>query len=266
MFQRLWRRWATVVAVLAVVAPTPAYADIQILVEELDAGSNVVGSSSFFVGSPSGSTTFFQPFSYSSTNGHFTLSGFAGTNSNLGLANASLSTSFTGGFTSQFDASQRHMLRITITDDRYTAGSLPYLLTNSAGVAVGFSGGSIQVNSFSRVIDPTDPTAIPASSTTQLADGPTIGTPTPVATDSLPAGDPSLRITRSLLGALPTPYGIQQVIILSFEQTGTIDPGSTFTGSAGVRADPVPAPGGLVLALVALPMLGWRRWRQRGTV
>jgi hypothetical protein len=255
-------RWAvaclaSVVALCA--SPARSSADVQILVEELNASATVVGSSSFSVGQPSGSTTFFQNFSYSTNGGFFTLSGETGTNSQLGTRNASLSTSFTGGFTSAFDATQGHTLRITVTDDNYTGHSNLNSLLNSAGVALGFAGGTITVDSFSRVYNPSDSTATPASSTSQLAGGPTVGSVTPTASDSLPTGNSNNRVTQSNVSGLPSTYAIQQVILISFDQTGTIDPDSTFTGSAGARIDPVPAPGGLALALIGLPLIGLRR-------
>lgn len=258
-------RWmvAGLAAVVAVCSsPGRSSAEVQILVEELNASAQVVGSSSYSVGSPSGISTFFQTFSYSSPNGFFTLSGSTGTNSQLNTLNASLSSSFTGGFTPSFDPTQGHTLRITVTDDKYSGNGNPTTLLNSAGASLGFAGGTIQVDSFSRIYDPTDPGAIPASSTSALANGPTVGSPTPTAIDTLPVGDPNLRITQSNISGLPTTYAIQQVINISFIQSGTIDTNSTWAGSAGARIDPtlaVPAPGGLALALVGLPLIGLRR-------
>ena len=273
MLQRQLRWIAAGLAAIAVVcfAPARSSAEVQILVEELNASSTVVGSSAYTVGSPAGATTFFQNFSYSSPTGQFTLNGSTGTNSHQGTLNASLSTSFTAGFTSNFDPSQPHTLRITITDDKFTSNGASAMLRNSAGVALGFAGGSIQVDSFSRIYDPTAAGAVAASSTSTLADGPTSGGPTGVATDTLPSDPNNTRITSSDVSGLSTPYAIQQVILISVNQTGSIDPSSTFTGSAGARVDPttraVPAPGGLALGLIALPLLGLRRtFRKRAAV
>ncbi|AMV23477.1 hypothetical protein VT84_03645 [Gemmata sp. SH-PL17] len=267
MLQRQLRWIVAGCAAAAVIgfAPARSSAEVQILVEELNASSTVVGSSAYTVGSPTGATTFFQNFSYSSPTGQFTLSGTTGTNSQLGTLNASLSTSFTAGFTSNFDPTQGHTLRITVTDDKYTSNGAPAVLQNSAGVALGFAGGSIQVDSFSRIYDPTASGSVAASNTGTLADGTTLGGPTGVATDSLPSDPTNARITSANVSGLNTPYAIQQVILISVSQNqnGSIDPNSTFTGSAGARVDPttraVPAPGGLVLGLVALPLFGLRR-------
>lgn len=262
------RHLRLVVASLSIVAaicfsPAQSKAEVQILVEELNASSTVVASSAYFVGSPSGATTFFQSFNYSSASGHFTLSGQTGTNSHQGTLNASLSTSFTAGFTNNFVAADAHSLRITVTDDEYASNGNPTALLNSSGVAFGFAGGTIQVDSFSRIYDPNAAGSTPASSMTTLANGTTVGGPTPVATDSLPSNASNQRITSADVMGLPSPYAIQQVILISIMQTGTIDPSSTFTGSAGARVDPtaraVPAPGGLALALIGLPLIGLRR-------
>jgi hypothetical protein len=267
-------RW-TVAGIAAVVAlcssPARSRADVQILVEELNASGSVVGSSGYTVGTPSGSTTFFQNFSYSSPNGYFTLSGTVGTNSQLGTINASLSTSFTGGFTSNFNPSQGHTLQIIVTDDGFSGNGQSSTLLNSAGASQGFVGGTIDVASASSVYNPNTSTSVPASSTTQLASGPSLGGPTPTASDSLPSSGTNNQETQSNISGLPDTYAIQQVINISFTQTGSIDPDSTFGGTAGARIiptiDTVPAPGGLALALVGLPLIGLRHaLRKRGVV
>jgi hypothetical protein len=259
-------RWLAAAVAVACLAPASARAEIQVLVEELDASGVTVGQSAFAVGVPSGGSTFFQGFSYSTTGGHFTLDGTAGTNSHRGTVNASLSTSFTAGFTSNFDPSQGHTLRITITDDKYTSAGAASVLTNTAGVASGFAGGTVQVDSFSSILQ--TPLTVPASSTTELATGTTIGGPTPVATDMLPVPPvPTTRVTTANMSSLPPQYAIQQVIIISINQTGPIDPAATFTGSAGARVDPrpIPTPSALALALIGLPLIGLRRVLRKRT-
>jgi hypothetical protein len=260
-------RW-TVAGLAAIVAigytPARARADVQILVEELTSTGSVFASSAFTVGVPSGSTTFFQNFSYSSPNGYFTLTGSVGTNSQLGTPNASLTTSFTGGFTSNFNAASGHSLQIIVTDDGFTGNGQPTMLINSAGASTGFIGGTIEVSSSSTILNPDTPSSIPASSTTQLATGPLIAGPTSTAFDSLPSNGNPNQETQSDLTGLPSSYAIQQTIDISFTPTGTIDTESTFGGSAGARIIPstasvVPAPGGLALALIGLPLIGLRR-------
>jgi hypothetical protein len=247
-------RWvvAGIAAIVAVCSsPARSSADIQILVQELSASNTVIASSSFS-GTPSGNT-FFQPFSYSSANPNsmFTLSGTVATNSASGTFNSSLDASFTGGFNSNFNAPAGNTIKITVTDTGFKGNNLPTPLLNTAGASQGFTGGAIEVDSFSRILIP------------PFTPGTPLGSPTPTASDSVPATPSNNQQTHSNFSGLPGSYAIQQVITIAFTQApgATIDEESTFGGTAGARIDPsaVPAPGGLALALVGLPLIGLRR-------
>jgi hypothetical protein len=48
---------------------------------------------------------------------------------------------------------------------------------------------------------------------------------------------------------------VQQVLTVTVDPTSA----STFGGSGGANVSPVPAPGGLALALIGLPLIGLRR-------
>ncbi len=260
MILRTFRLLAAAVAVVCL-APSRSNAEMQILVEELNASSSVVGSSNFTVGTPTGVNTFSQSFSYSSPTGHFTLDGLLRTNSHLGTPNASLTTSFTAGFTTNYVAIDGHTLRITVTDDGFGSTGASATFTNTAGASSGFAGGTVQVDSFSRLLD-SGLMTVPASSTTNLAAGPTLAGPTATASDAVPDNSGLVDTTTANVSGLPSPYAIQQVINVSITQNGTIDQSSTFGGTAGARVEPnapVPAPGGLALALIGLPLIGLRR-------
>jgi hypothetical protein len=248
-------RWIGAAAVaLGAVCSSPARsaAEVTVVVEELSA-SNAVLSSSTVSGTPTGSTTFFQSFNFSSS--YFTLSGVAGTNSQTGAVNASLSTSFTGGFNSppngSFDQNAGHTLKIIVTDNGYAGNGNPTDLLNTAGASQGFANGSIVVSSSSVGLNSTDSSVIAG--------------PTPTATDTITNGAAGgTQQTLSNVSALPSTYGIQQTISISFVPNPgqNIDTASTFAGSAGARIEPnaaVPAPGGLALALIGLPLVGGRR-------
>jgi hypothetical protein len=69
--------------------------------------------------------------------------------------------------------------------------------------------------------------------------------------------------TTGNIANLPTPYSILQTIFVYVQPTSNINVASTFGGTASTDvitdAVPVPAPGGLALALIGLPLLGLRR-------
>ena len=92
------------------------------------------------------------------------------------------------------------------------------------------------------------------------------GTPlapaTAIASDTRPGGGVS-PTTSMGVPVVPGAFAIQQTITVTANVTTGIQSGSTFGGSASstvfTSAAPVPAPAGLVLALVGLPILGYRR-------
>jgi hypothetical protein len=71
--------------------------------------------------------------------------------------------------------------------------------------------------------------------------------------------DPMVQFTRS------GPYSLTHRIVLTLSAGSSFAGGET-TGTRGIPSQVVPAPGGLLLALAALPALAagglWRRWRQ----
>ena len=255
-------RWlaASLAAVAAVcLAPARSEAGIQVLVEELNASSVVVGTPAYFTGTPSG--LFSQPFTYSGSQFSI-LSGGAITNSALGTTPASLSSNFGIGV---LVANPTNSLRITVTDDGYTAGaSMPAQLRNTASVSIA-TDAAAQVTSFSRVL--LDPLTVPTSSTTAVASGTQVGSVTPPATDVRPDTLGVSPVTTSIIDPLPGKYALQQVILISIPVGVNTPANTSFSGTAGVTATPVPAPGGLALALVGLPLLGLRRvFRKRAAV
>jgi hypothetical protein len=243
---------ATVVALCA--SPARSSADVQVLVEELNATSQIV-SSHFTTGTPSSAGTVSFSFSLAS----YTGGGFVTTTSVLG-GTPSLTPSFSGVFTNAGTAAA-DTLRITVTDDGFTAAGVSGVLQNQAATSNGISGGGEQVNTFSQIF--TVPLSTPASSTTSVATGTPVVGPTAVASASSPA-NPSLNpLTSENVSGLPSNFAIQQTLVVSFNQNAGSSLSGTFGGSGGafitVNPAAVPAPGGLALALVGLPLLGLRR-------
>jgi hypothetical protein len=255
MFLRHARWLVASLATIAgiVLAPARSDAGIQVLIEELDASSNVVGTPGYFTGTPSG-TLYSQAFTFSGSQFSI-LSGSAITNSasSPAIVPASLSANFGIGVLVD---NPTDTLRITVTDDGYSAGhGLPAVLRNTASVSIA-TDAAAQVDSFSRLL--ATPLTFPGSST-QPPDSTTLGGPTPTATDVRPDTLGVSPVTTALVSSLPDHYALQQVIIISIPPGVNTPQGTSFNGTAGVTATPVPAPGGLALALVGLPLLGLRR-------
>ncbi len=256
MFLRQLRWIAAGVAIVAAVCASPAQskADIQILVEELD-GSNVpfAATRQFTTSAGSGATSF---------NGtYFTgLVTVSSNSSTPGASVASLTPSFSGQLTSAFNVAQDYKLRITVTDDGFTPNGPNGTLRVQTSGSTGFASGTESVASETRIYNPNAGSQVPATSTTQLANGATVAGPVSLFT---PNGTLVTNGAGLPVAGLSSPYAIQQTIIVSF--SGNIPANATFgaTGGASVTSDTppaaVPAPGGLALALIALPLLGLRR-------
>ncbi|MFM8271251.1 MAG: hypothetical protein ACKODX_02855 [Gemmata sp.] len=270
-------RWAVAgLAVVAAVCASPARskADVQILVEEYAGPGGtgaLVGSSTFFVGAPTAGNFFAQPFSFTAPGGYYSVSsGSTLTNSGLGTTEASLSTSFNVGITSAYNSTAPHSLRITVTDDNFTSDGLSQNLTNGVSVPLLPSNALSTVSSFSRIYNPTS--GVTAANSGLLAgyltSNPSVAAPNLGITDPAVLTNASQTSTSTLVAGLPSPYAVQQEIVVTVSGPQSLI-GKTFTvnASAETVSNPVPAPGGLMLALAALPVLGLRRTlRKRAAV
>lgn len=242
MLLRKFRRLAAALAVVAAVAASPATsrADVQILVEELNNGA-VVGSTSATLGG-SGTTTYNGT---AFTNVLVTVS----TNSATPSQVASLTPSFSGQLTSQFNPAVS-TLRVTVSDNGFTANGPTGTFRVQTSGSNGFAEGTQAVASTTRIFN--------TGSSGTVAGPVNLSTPN----GTLVTNGDGLAVS-----GLPNPYGIQQTITVSY--TGPVTANATFgaTGGASMTSDAppppppsaVPAPGGLVLALVALPLVGLRR-------
>jgi hypothetical protein len=260
---RFARRLAAGLAVAAAVCLSPARskADVQILVQEYTAGPN--GALGSLVGQ---SFTNYNPgqvaaangilsYSYSSaaSNSEYVLGGFVSTSSfNPADPNASLNPSFSGGFKSGFTPASAsgplNILKVTVTDDSFNGRGGDRILTNDGAT----TNGTLTVSTYSQILDQL---TVPASSNASVATGTVIGGPTGETVASRP-GSPSDHSTPPVsVSSLPDTYAVQQVLTVTVDPTSA----STFGGSGGANVSPVPAPGGLALALIGLPLIGLRR-------
>ncbi len=243
-------RWAACLAVLTAFGLTPARsrADTQILVQEVG---------------PNGTTT--QIFA-SSTNITTSLPSFSSViitaNPNSGTISSLTTTVNATPIAVGFNPAVS--IRVVVTSDGFTTPNIggDALVTNNAAASSAIGGGQNMLTSNTQLLN--NPLTVPPSSTTNQATGTTLGGATGVATDIRPSGNASQQTTSAITN-FPGSFTIQQTITAQAINVGPggIASGSTLGGSASslVATSPsgVPAPGGAVLALIGLPLLGLRR-------
>lgn len=241
-------RWlvAGIAAVAGIcLSPARSSAEVTILVEELNASGNVIAGTSQTFGAGGGTYT----------NGQY-FSGSVGltTNSNTTPTSvASLTPTFNGILNPSFDVTQDHKLRVTATDTGFkpngTTGTLQVKVSGSNGLATGTE--TLVEDTF--IYNPL--TGSPSSPIDQIKN------------NISPNGDLKI-VTKDINGLSNPTYAIQQTLTISF--SGTIPANATFGASGGASVtsnSAVPAPGGLALALIGLPLIGLRRvFRKRTEV
>lgn len=240
MFLRHTRWLVAGIAAFAGICLSPARsnAEVTILVEELNASGTVVATSGVqSLGNGSGSISF---------NGIYFTNGLATvtTNSDAASPVASLIPGFTGRLV---DVTQDHKLRITVSDDQFQPNGPNGTLKVQVSGSTGFASGAETIVSDTRIYDP-------ATNATILE------------VNNLISPDGTLKEKIVGTQGLTDPYAIQQTLTISF--SGAIPANSVFgsTGGASLTSSPVPAPGGLALALIGLPLIGLRRaLRKRAT-
>lgn len=230
-------RWMTagLVALAAIgFAPARSSAEVTILVEELDSSGGTVASQLTTLGG-SGVTTF--------TGSHFTGLVTVSTNSGSASSVASLTPAFSGQLTSAFDVTAGHTLKITVTDNNFVPNGLEGTLKAQTSGSTGFAEGTLDVEGSTMIFDPSAPGT------------PLVGPLSQTATGGM------LQENTVGVAGLTNPFAIQQSLEVSFR--GNVTPNGTFgaTGGASVTSsnNAVPAPGGLALALIGLPLIGLRR-------
>jgi hypothetical protein len=244
-------RWLTaglLAAATLLAAPSRSDAGTQILIEEIDSGGAVFGTTQIVSGtSATFSTANFLNISVTAT-------------ANTG-AISSLTTTVSAAPAASFDTS--HQLRVIVTDDGFVNPfpGQPALVENNAAASSGIGGGQNILTNQTQLLN------VPLSPGTGQTASPASGTPlgdeTQPAIDIRPLGLVS-PTTTSNVSNMPAQFAIQQTILVRAATAGTIASGSTLGGSASSIVSTnapaaVPAPAGLVLALAAVPVLGLRR-------
>jgi hypothetical protein len=229
-------------------APSRSQADITIQIQEVDGSGNPVGAPQIF-----GPTSLGSLNTSSTTTTSFSISN-VGTSLGTGSNAASITTNLNLGFTSNFASNSTDGLEIIVTASNLTntAPGAPATFTNQAGASNGIidNNGSVSV-----------------SSTTSINSSTGNGTTSPSLATAGSSGNVEGPTTNSNVASLPSSYSIVQTIFVYVQPTGSINTASTFGGTistdVNTNAVPVPAPGGLALALIGLPLVGLRRALRR---
>jgi len=250
-------RWLSAGVLAAAVlfgAPSRSDAGISVLVEEVDAGGNVVpgGSQAAFT-SPLLTGTFVVNAlpTPSFTSVSVTVNRSTGIASSLNTITSTVNLRPNGVLTGD------HFLRVIVTDDGFL-NSNPggtATLTDDAGVSAGINGGSNTAQVVSQLKNGTLPG--PLSNIGAATTGSSNTTPGGLKVNSPPVNIPSL----------PGQFGVEQTILIIASADPTAEGiaiNSTLGGTLSTvitsrTPDVVPAPAGVALALVGLPLLGLRR-------
>jgi hypothetical protein len=236
-------------------APSLSRADITITVYEVDSGGNQVGAALGTFTSLPGQNNFTisgvntDIFNISSLNSTLTGNGTFG----------SLSTSFTLTISDNFNQAAGNGLQfvITATGASNSFPGQPASFTNNAGASSGIAGTGGQ-NNIAGINSVTAVTTVEGSSSppsnSQVGD----------------TGSSTTGTTNGNVANLPNPYSILQTInvyAIPVNDGAVISFGATFAGTASstvtANSAAIPAPGGLILALAAIPVLGARRYLRR---
>jgi hypothetical protein len=136
------------------------------------------------------------------------------------------------------------------------------MLNNGVSIPLLPTGAASETSTFSRIYNPTS--GVTAANSGLLAGyltaTPNVPAPNLAITDPAVITGADQNATSVPVAGLPSPYAIQQEIVVTVTGPQSLV-GKTFTVNASAQtvSNPVPAPGGLVLALAALPVLGLRR-------
>lgn len=250
-----WLTAALLAAAALVASPARSQAGIQILIQETDTTGTINYGAAQYFGGPS--------VLGAATSSFASISITVNTSSGVASAINSLTTTVNTKPSAAFDPTR--VLRVWVTDDGFLntfAGSTA-LVENNAAASAAVAGGTNTLTNISELL---------GGALTQPPTGPltgsSLGSPTAIAADTRPGGGIS-PTTTSNIASLPGAFAIQQTITVRATPTSSngIDPQSTLGGSASTLvltdAPVVPAPAGIVLALIGLPILGARRILRR---
>jgi hypothetical protein len=253
-------RWyvASVLAIGAtVLAPTRSQADIYIQVSEYNATTNTTVSVLPMVDLGPNPVTAIPPLSITpQTTANFALGGAV--SFGQGTNGVSMTTTLSLGINSNFNTNvpvgTNEQLLITLMATNISNGS-PINATTTISNNSGASN-ALELASSDGTVTVTSSTSVPGVVGS--------GTGNSVASNPGSAGSVGGPTTTSIFSGVPSSYDVTQTIVVQLTPNAALAGNSTFGGTVSsdvnTNAVPaVPAPGGLVLALVGLPLIGLRR-------
>lgn len=236
-------------AAVLLAAPSAAQAGISVLVQEVDAGGNTLGSAQTFT-SPNLTGTFTTNAMPTPNFGSISIT----VNRSTGLASDLNTLTTTVNLRPNSILTGDHFLQVIVTDDGFLNSNPGGVgtLTDDAGTSAGIRNGSNTANVVTQLKKGTLPG--PLTNMGAATTGSSNTTP-----GNLKVNSPAVTIP-SLSGG----FGVEQSILIVARADPTtegIPINATLGGtlSSVIASAPVPAPAGVALALVGLPLLGLRR-------
>jgi hypothetical protein len=221
-------------------APSRSQADITIQIQEVDSKGNPVGSAQTFASSPGGT---FLPITGANPTASFLITSVSSTLLNSTSSNTAstfLSTTMNLGL-----------------QPGYISGDSLQISVQATSIANPYPNGSASVINQPSANNTSLPGTISVSSSSDV-NGVVTNNALATATQTGNSGTS----TTAIIDSLPGTFSIYQTILASVQPNGTISSSNPFgagnQSTVTVNAA-VPAPGGLLLGLVGLPLIGMRR-------
>lgn len=244
MLLRKSRRFLVCLLAVSAVAAVPSRsrADISIQIQEVDSTGAAVGAAQSFATAPGG---VFLPVTTANPTSSFLITSISSTvlnSSSSASAQSYLSTTLNLGL-----------------EPGYTAGDALMISVQATNVTNPFPGGTAAILEQPSANDASLPGTVTVT-TSSTVDGVSSGNALATATQTGNLGGSSSSPT---INNLPGTFSIYQTILVSVQPNGTITGNPFGVGDQSTvtitPAAAVPAPGGLVLCLFGLPLLGLRR-------
>lgn len=248
-----WLSAGVLAAAVLLGSPSQSHAGISVLVEEVDAGGNVVpmgGQAAFTSPNLTGTFVVNALPTPSFTSISVTVNRSTGLASDLNTMTTTVNLRPASVLTGD------HFLRVIVSDDGFlnsNAGGIG-TLTDDAGASAGIGGGTNTAQVVTQLKTGTLPG--PLSDFGAATAGSSNSTPSGLKTSSPAVTVPSL----------PGAFGVEQSILIIAHADPTAEGiainstlGGTLSSVITVPQSAVPAPAGVALALVGLPVLGLRR-------